>query len=240
MVLLMRSWLFLFLKSMLFVLMLLMMYCFLLHFLLFWLMLMMLMMSMMFVMLKLLMMFVVLRFLMHHIFMTFDMNWCRLMLFLMFNCFLLRWLFYSVFLVVLSCGLLLLVFSSVEHQSLCYFRGFSGVLGNLNELGFLFILEVLLRQSLMSIIFLLLFLGLNIFLDVLGLVLHNPDFCSMLSLVVVLLFRYGLLGLLEFLRLQWVCGWIGHDAFAIGGILILALAVLSLINVHNLLRQLLH
>ena len=231
-------WLFFSHVRVLLLLRLLMMRCFLLHFLLLWLM--MLMMLMLFVMFVMFMMLFLMRFLMHYIFMIFNMNWCRLLLLMMFSCILLRRLLYSVFLVVLSWSLFWLIFCSVEHQSFRDLRGrFAGVQGNLNELGLFFVLEVLLRQSLMSIILWLPLLCLRIFLDVLRLGLHNPDFRRVLSLVVVLLLRLDGLVILQFLGSLRLCGRVGHDAFAIGG-LILALAVLRLISVHDLLRQLLH
>ena len=231
-------WLFFFLVRVLLLLRLLMMRCFLFHFLLLWLM--MLMMLMLFVVFVVFLMLFLMRFLMHYIFMIFSMNWCRLLLLMMFSCILLRRLLYSVFLVELSCGLFWLIFCSVEHQSFRDLRGrFAGVQGNLNELGLFFVLEVLLRQSLMSIIIWLPLLCLRIFLDVLRLGLHNPDFRRVLSLVVVLLVYLDGLVILQFLGSLRLCGRVGHDAFAIGG-LILALAVLRLISVHDLLRQLLH
>lgn len=174
-----------------------------------------------------------------HIFMAFDVNWCRLMLFLVLSCIILRWLFYSVFLVVLSCRLFWLIFPSVEHQSFLDFRRrLGGVQRYLNELGFFFILEVL-RQSVMPIIFVLLLLCLGIVPDVLGLGLHNLCFGCVLRLIVVFLFHLFRLVLRNFLGQWGLCGRIGHDALAMDALL-LALAVLRLINVHNLLRQLLH
>ena len=237
-------WLFFFLVRVLLLLRHLMMRCFLLHLFLLWLMmlmmLMLLVMLMLFVVFVMLMMLFLMRFLMRYIFMIFNMNWCRLLLLMMFSCILLRRLLYSVLLVMLSCGLFWLIFCSVEHQSFRDLRGrFAGVQGNLNELGLFFVLEVLLRQSLMSIILWLPLLCLRIFLDVLRLGLHNPDFRRVLSLVVVLLLRLDGLVVFQFLGSLRLCGRVGHDAFAIGG-LILALAVLCLISVHDLLRQLLH